>query len=83
MQTACAARITGSFRLSSFVSRHSSLVIRLSSFVSRHLSLVICLSSFVSRHSSLVIRLSSFVTSSAINLHRDTTDKGLSPKRAK
>ena len=46
-------------------------------------SLVIRLSSFVSRHSSLVIRLSSFVTSSAINLHRDTTDKGLSPKRAK
>ena len=34
MQTACAARITGNFR-------HSSLVIRLSSFVSRHLSLVI------------------------------------------
>jgi len=35
------------------------------------------------RNSSLVTRLSSFVTSSAINLHRDTTDKGLSPKRAK
>ena len=49
----------------------------------RHSSLVIRLSSFVSRHSSLVIYLSSFVTSSAINLHRDTTDKGLSPKRAK
>ena len=62
MQTACAARITGS-------SRHSSLVIRLSSFVSRH--------------SSLVIRLSSFVTSSALDLHQGTTDKGLSPKRAK
>ena len=41
MQTACAARITGSFRLSSFVSRHSSLVIRLSSFVIRLSSLVI------------------------------------------
>ena|GEM_PF-2920267 len=48
MQTAYVARIMGSFR-------HSSLVTRLSSFV---------------------IRLSSFVTSSAINLHRDTTDKG-------
>ncbi|SQA75513.1 Uncharacterised protein [Capnocytophaga sputigena] len=42
----------------------------------RNSSLVIRLSSFVSRNSSLVIRLSSFVTSSAINLHRDTTDKG-------
>ena len=40
MQTAYAARITGSFR-------HSSLVIRLSSFVSRLSSFIICLSSFV------------------------------------
>ena len=33
MQTTYAARITGSFRHSLFVSRHSSFVIRLSSFV--------------------------------------------------
>ena len=83
MQTAYVARITGSSRLSSFVSRHLSLAICLSSFVSRHLSLVICLSSFVSRYSSLVIRLSLFVTSSAINLRQGTADKGLSPKLAK
>ena len=56
MQTAYVARITGSSRLSSFVSRHLSLAICLSSFVSRHLSLVIRLSLFVSRYSSLVIR---------------------------
>ena len=41
MQTACAARITGSFRHSSFVFRNSSLVIRLSLFVSRYSSLII------------------------------------------
>ena len=48
-------------RLSSLVSRHSSLVIRLSSLVPRNSSLVIRPSSFVSRHSSLVIHPSSLV----------------------
>ena len=70
----------GGSRHSSFVSRHSSLVIRLSSFVSRHSSLVIRLSSFVSRHSSLVIRHSSFVTrhSSLVIRHSSFVTRHLS-----